>query len=77
MSDDRTPAAATDDAATQQYLNSCVELEDSIKFLESALISFTGSSDLKGSVFATTRARLAAELASSEGAQPAQQLPFR
>ena len=56
---------------------SCLELEDSIKFLESSLISFTGSSDLKGSIFAHTRARLAAELASSEGARPAQQQPFR
>ena len=57
---------------------SCLELEDSIKFLESSLISFTGSHDLKGSVFAQTRARLTAELAASEGAQhPTQQPPFR
>ena len=48
-------------------VNSCHELESSIKSLESSLISFTSDASIKGSVFAQTRARLTAELAQVGG----------
>lgn len=59
--------------------HSCQELEESIKMLEQNLISYTGTVDIKGTLFSQTRARLSAELAAAgiSTVQTTPQPPFR